>query len=345
MSALQERDPNIGIPPPRVEIVEDSETSVPYCKNGPSGEAILVIPRSLAKPSQLQGLPAKRVPAKPKTRKANLSDEARALMFPENVELPDDDAPEVQPAADEDCDVTRQKMRRWVDSGAMKIGEFREALGVGAGSYANFMEKEGARQGEQSDTYVPAVRFFKKREVAGLLLSLPQDKKPKTAAEKRQDEARKKGKETQTGANALVDTGGVELDGEEEGKVPIYMTCTEVRKGLRALLAKGLANAALCRALTRQYPEGSDKSVSPANLRYFMDQKGVVGGSSSLAFYAGCCLLEKLRIKKGKPKSGFRYEMEAMHGPDGLETKQNQSYIVSAGRTPYINQYGGVTTY
>lgn len=105
-------------------------------------------------------------------------------------------------------------------------------------------------------------------------------------------------------------------------------------------MAKGLTQAALCRALAKQYPEGSGKSVSLANLRYFMGQNGVTGGNSSVAFYAGYCLPEKLRIGASKPKSDFREKMEKAHGPEGFDTEPDRGCFVLDGETPFTDEYG-----
>jgi hypothetical protein len=218
----------------------------------------------------------------------------------------------------------------------MKVGEFQRELGVSGPAYNRFMNRTGTWDGEGTDTYFEAVKFFKKREFAGLPLQAPKAKRPKTSAAMKTNAS---GQTKSTVSEAQLDTGCVKLEGEEQCTVPIYMTCNDVRKALRALIAKGVTQAALCRALSKQYPEGSGQGVSAANLRYFMGQTGIDSGCGSTAFYAGYCLLEKLRIHAGKPKSKFREEMEKAHGKGGI-TESNRYVTVLAGETPALDKYG-----
>jgi len=66
------------------------------------------------------------------------------------------------------CNVVRGKINRFIESGEMKIGEFCNALGVSENSYRRFLAMNGKDQGMQSDTYIAAWQFFKKRELAGI---------------------------------------------------------------------------------------------------------------------------------------------------------------------------------
>ncbi|CAI6096463.1 unnamed protein product [Clonostachys chloroleuca] len=117
--------------------------------------------------------------------------------------------------------------------------------------------------------------------------------------------------------NALLDTGDVTLPGEDTGSVPVYDTCGEIRRKIRALLAKGVSQAALSRALSKMLP-GSQGQVSSRNLGTFMKQKHLMDGNTSPAFYAGYVFFEKQRIKNGKPKTKTRQEMEEAHGKTGV---------------------------
>ena len=60
----------------------------------------------------------------------------------------------------------------------MKVGEFQDKIGVGAGSYSRFMSQNGPQKGIESDTFWAAAEFFKKRQVAGLPV-VPRKKKVK----------------------------------------------------------------------------------------------------------------------------------------------------------------------
>lgn len=41
----------------------------------------------------------------------------------------------------ETCNAVRCKVRNWIESGAMKIGEFHKELGVSSTTYGNFMNR------------------------------------------------------------------------------------------------------------------------------------------------------------------------------------------------------------
>lgn len=171
---------------------------------------------------------------------------------------------------------------------------------------------------------------------------MPNAKKPKTAvsgAGSAGGTARKRSKTEEE----LLDTGGgdIVLPREEEGRTPVYMTCDEVRRSMRALLAKGVSQAALARALSGMFPADSGKVVPTSNLRYFLEQKGPSRGNTTAAFYAGYCFFEKQRIKNGKPKSAFRKEMEEQHGAEGVDTVHgaNTYYAVSGNTRPIVDKY------
>lgn len=89
------------------------------------------------------------------------------------------DSIEIPPDAKIDsCNVVRGKINRFIESGEMKIGEFCDTLGVSGNAYRRFLAQNGKDQGSQSDTYIAAWEFFKKREIAGI----KPPKKQKTTA-------------------------------------------------------------------------------------------------------------------------------------------------------------------
>lgn len=267
----------------------------------------------------------------------------KAIMFPDDAPEIDEDDPRLQ-ILDKGytCQMVRKKVRAWIDSGAQKVGEFQKELGISSASYANFMNKQGIWAGEQCDLYLMAAMFFRKRELQGLPLAVP---KPKAAKKTKPDEATSgKGpgskKSTKTPAD-ILDVSGVELPGEEDMLVEVFDTCAEMRKHIRDLQKKGCSQAAICRAFSTSYPEGSGKSVSAANLRTFMGNKGSMGGNTSPAFYGGYVFFEKKRIKEGKPKSKFREEMEEIHDW-GVDVKRNMNghFVGLANRQLVIDKYG-----
>ena len=62
----------------------------------------------------------------------------------------------------------RTRIRSYVNSGEMKVGEFQSKLGVSSKGYNDFMKQSGPMKGTGSDTYYAAFEFFKKRELVGV---------------------------------------------------------------------------------------------------------------------------------------------------------------------------------
>lgn len=105
-----------------------------------------------------------------------------------------------------------RKIRSFIESKEMKVGEFQKALNVGAVAYTRFMNQSGADKGFGSQVYAPAWAFFKKRELRGIKTT----KKAKTDAS-----GTAKAKDAAKAADAL-NVDGIELDGEMEDNVPVY---------------------------------------------------------------------------------------------------------------------------
>ncbi|TVY70096.1 hypothetical protein Focb16_v001463 [Fusarium oxysporum f. sp. cubense] len=258
-------------------------------------------------------------------------DNSQEDLFPDNVPDIDSEDERLAPHDPDTCNAIRRKIRNWIDSGAQKVGEFQKTIGVSGKSYNSFMNRTGTWDGENTDTYTKAHIFFKKRELQGLPLKANKPKKAKTAASAKALEE-------------VLDVSNVDpLPGEADGTVPIYDTCDEIRKKIRPMLAKeGMTQAAFIRALNKNLPEG--KSVSPANMRYFMGRKGVRDGNTNIAFYAAYVFFEKKRIQAGKPKTQFRQKMEKAWGNKGFDIEHgaNQQYTCSAGEEPVVDEFGKI---
>ncbi|KKY21715.1 hypothetical protein UCRPC4_g03482 [Phaeomoniella chlamydospora] len=129
-----------------------------------------------------------------------------------------------------------------------------------------------------------------------------------------------------------TDLTNIHLEGEETGEVPIFDTCDDVRKKMRGFLKRKSADATLAglaRAISANVPPGD--TVSGQNVKRFLDAKGIYGGSSTKAFYAGYIYFEKCRIRDGKPKSVKRQEME-------IEWKNQGGFPRSSKRDPQIDE-------
>lgn len=90
-------------------------------------------------------------------RKASEIEEPEALP-----EIDSDD--ERLQTIDQNCDQVRRKIRTFLETGEMKIGEFQKKIGVNSKGYSNFMGQNGKTKGAGSNCYYNAFAFFKKRE-------------------------------------------------------------------------------------------------------------------------------------------------------------------------------------
>jgi len=155
-------------------------------------------------------------------------------------------------------------------------------------------------------------------------------------------------KSTKAKEEELLDVSGVILPGDEDLSEPVFDTPKEARRKIRDLQSKGISQAAIARALTSALPADCGKSVSAQNLRTFLGGKGVMGGNTTIAFYAAYVFFEKRRIKAGKPKSKTREDMEEVHGPMGVDIEHNSNgtyWVMSADSEPYYDSYGKLRTY
>ena len=121
-----------------------------------------------------------------------------------------------------------------------------------------------------------------------------------------------------------------------------------MRKKIAAHLRKpDVTQAQFCRDMHAQlHSADKPKSISSSSLTTLRNNKGANAGAISKVFYAAYVFCEKIRVKEGKPKSKYGQEMEEAWGSAGMdrETSSNTHYICFAGRQPYVDKYGVVTT-
>jgi hypothetical protein len=287
-------------------------------------------------------------------------------MFPPELDDIDDDDPRLERFSPVSCTQVRRKIRSWIDSGAMKVGEFQNKLGVSSPAYHRFMNKAGPWDGQECDTYWSAHYFFAKRQLLGLPMTLPKPKKVKTSASTNRAPttaasaataaaapaagagAKKAGKADDKVARLLDTCDDIVLPGEgTPAGVPVFDTCAEVRKRLRALMARDdVSKSAVYRALSRMIP--GDTPVSAQNMQTFMGQPQVMDGNTSKSFYAAYLLFEKQRLRDGRPKSAFRREMERAHGPGGVDRERNHrvtGVFCAVGQSIGMDKYGKIHTW
>ncbi|KUJ15937.1 uncharacterized protein LY89DRAFT_618637 [Mollisia scopiformis] len=232
---------------------------------------------------------------------------------------------EICQTVDINCNAVRAKIRRFLESGEMKVGEFQRAIGTNSKSYHTFMNQSGPYKGNGSSVYGNAFAFFKHRELNGVKIA----KKAKVV------EAA-----TAKGGKADTDFEGIMLEGEEENEVPVYDSCDEIRKKIRKYLREtNMSQAAFSREIAKSFhPE---KKVS--GLAAFMAKKGPAAGNTSSAFYGSYVFFEKMRVRDRKPKTEHRLGMEDAwdgcepfgSGKPGMDTKKmidRESYIFHSTR-------------
>ncbi|KAI1618718.1 hypothetical protein EDD36DRAFT_460357 [Exophiala viscosa] len=296
---------------------------------------------------------AKNLDDKPKSGKKRKSGEP--AINPDDIELPDLMLIEWTP------NQIRSKIRQFVNSGEMKVGEFQDKIQVSGNSYSRFMGQNG-QKGAESDTYTGAHDFFKRRELAGL--KMPRQKKPKTDTtdkskstdestgtkgknDDKTDEKKSKPKtkkEEQAEIEARNDVSGIHLPGEENDGVEVYDTCDDIRTKINKYLRDTpyATNASFVREVNRALGEDSSRHTAAQGLTRFLNNKGAIKGSESTAFYGAYVFFEKLRIKQGKPKSKKRVEMEDVWGRKGGMELRDQSRGIWAPATANVSvdKYG-----
>lgn len=263
---------------------------------------------------------------KPKATKKRKSD-GPPPVDPDSIDL--DGVP-----MDMNANQVRSKIRAYLKSGEMKVGEFQSKIGVSSKGMSEFMGQSGPNKGIGSNTYYHAFEFFKKRELAGVKMP-----RKKQKVEERSQAA----KDTSSKANEKdkYDVSEVHLDGEDQESVPIFDTCEDIRKKINAhLRTASTTNAAFVRQIAETFPSPPD--MAGRHLTAFLGKKGPINGADSPIYYAAYVYFEKLRIKNKRPKGKKRQEMEEIWGRKGgvEKTKQPQRLWLRADERWTVDQYG-----
>lgn len=221
---------------------------------------------------------------------------------------------------DLNCDQVRRRIRTYLDSGEMKVGEFCSAIGVSNKSLNDFLRQSGRMKGSGSASYDGAWEFFKKREIAGL--KMPKKKQKTTATEKSGNST--SGSTKKTVPTAPADISRIELAGQDDDDVPVFDTCDEVRRKISAHMTKpGVTKAQFCRDLRAQlHSPSAPANIQSSQLDSFRNKKGPNAGNTSSVYYAAYVFFEKCRLAEGKPKSKHRATMESVW-PGGVDRERD----------------------
>ncbi|KIW17174.1 hypothetical protein PV08_04365 [Exophiala spinifera] len=166
----------------------------------------------------------------------------------------------------------RAKIRQFINSGEMKIGEFQRKIGVSAASYNHFMKLSGRDKGSGSDTYFGAAAFFKRRQLAGVKTSrqkkIKANDNPTTAggstASSSSSSSAKSKKDIIAEVEAADDVSQIKLAGEDTDSVPVMDTCDDIRNNINKYLRETpyATGASFIRAINRALPETSERRAS-----------------------------------------------------------------------------------
>jgi hypothetical protein len=237
------------------------------------------------------------------------------------------------------ADQIRRKIRSFLDTGVMGVGEFQAAIQVNSRSWHMFMTQRGPQNGIGSTVFDAAWVYFKGRELEGLKMP----KKPKVVKDvdengEEKEKTTKKAKGKGKGTGEVPDVDDIKLPYEEEDNVSVFDTCDDIR---RKINVPGVTQAAFSRELAKQF-HTEERKIQGAQISAFRSKKGSLSGNTSAVFYGACCYFEKIRIKEGKPKSEHRLEMEEVHGENGLNTKelQNRAFIMAPGQSWTFDNLG-----
>jgi hypothetical protein len=152
------------------------------------------------------------------------------------------------------------------------------------------------------------------------------DKKPESTSTKGP-----KAKKAQTEDKNKYNVSDISLDGEENGCVPVFDTCADIRRKISAHERKGVTTK---KAMLEAF------NASAQQYKTFMKGSKSMQGAEKDIFYGAYVYFEKLRIKEEKKKSKKREDMEKVWGRNGVPREQNDRLLLMKGEHAFWNQYG-----
>ncbi|GMF33321.1 unnamed protein product [Phytophthora lilii] len=216
------------------------------------------------------------------------------------------------------CNQIRTKIRNFLGTKEMTQAAFLKLCSINSNSFYRFMNLKGPYSGCDNQTYEGAAIFFyrrekkQKEEKANLKTMKPKERKRKATEEKEQ-----KAKKSKTGQDLLKKIEEVELpDMNEDGNVPVFDDCDEIRKKINFFLGeKTVTKAAFLRALG---------DVNSNSLRSFMNLKrGAGSGAANIVYRTAYVFFEKKRILEGGKKTKKRLENEQRQCLDGFPLRHD----------------------
>jgi len=131
-----------------------------------------------------------------------------------------------------------------------------------------------------------------------------------------QSKGKGKGKASEK-ASAPTRWQDVVLETDNDGSVPVFDDCAEVRRKIRALLqTPGFKITAWLREIG---------NINSNSYGRFMKEKGRNDGASNGTYYSAYCYFEKVRIAEGKKKTAGRTRNESEH-PFGFPLERARGF-------------------
>lgn len=140
-----------------------------------------------------------------------------------------------------------------------------------------------------------------------------------------------KAKKAKKDDSDAFDVTNIHLDKEEDGCVPIFDTCADIRRKISAHERKGVTTK---KAMLEAFHASAQQYTT------FMKGSRQLQGAEKDIYYGAYVYFEKLRIKQEKKKSKKREEMEGIWGPHGVPRVQTDRLKMFRGERATFDQYG-----
>ncbi|KAG0637783.1 hypothetical protein HOY80DRAFT_888997 [Tuber brumale] len=121
----------------------------------------------------------------------------------------------------------------------------------------------------------------------------------------------------------------ISLPGESTDSVPVYDSCDELRRKIRAFFR----NPKYSKVTQKKFREAIG-NVNANTYRRFMEKKGETAGAECGMFYGSYVFFEKMRVYEGKTKGvrRVRSEMEFPRGRPMIDDNRRGVWVI--GRAP-----------
>ncbi|KAL0072286.1 hypothetical protein AAF712_000048 [Marasmius tenuissimus] len=124
----------------------------------------------------------------------------------------------------------------------------------------------------------------------------------------------------------------ISLSGDEDGTVPLYESCDEIRQKIKDhLQSTKTTKASFLRDIARAAFPHSDPpiKIQSKQLADFLSLEGATSGNANRVYYASYVYFEKKRLSEGGEKSEHRLRMEKEWKLQGGISRKQNGYVWS----------------